>query len=105
MCIRDRQGIQRRMATKHIETMFLSEPVWSDAFEQGELEYRHLYSRQRSSIADVAFLSYSTPRARDDQLWLPLRDAGIEVHRVGDCLSPRDLLAATADGHRVGNSI
>ena len=97
-----RQGIQRRVAAKRIETIFLSEPVWSDAFEQGELEYRHLYSGQRLSIAEVAFLSYSTPRARNDQLWVPLRDAGIEVHRVGDCLSPRDLLAATADGHRVG---
>ena len=32
-------------------------------------------------------------------------DVLVEVHRVGDCLSPRGLLAATADGHRVGNSI
>jgi hypothetical protein len=100
-----RQGIQRRLAILRVETVFLSEPVWSDAFERGEAAYRHVYSGQLSSIEDVVFLSYSTPRARNDALWLPLRDAGIEVHRVGDCLSPRDLLAATADGHKVGSLI
>jgi hypothetical protein len=100
-----RQGIQRRLALRGVETVFLSEPVWSDAFERGEAAYRHVYTGQSSTIQDVVFLSYSTPRARNDELWLPLREAGIEVHRVGDCLSPRDLLAATADGHRVGNSI
>lgn len=100
-----RQGIHRRLSEKGIETVFLSEPVWGDAFERGELECRHVYSGRTSSIPDVAFLAYATPRARDDELWAPLRDAGIEVYRVGDCLSPRDLLAATSDGHSAGNAI
>jgi 2,4-dienoyl-CoA reductase-like NADH-dependent reductase (Old Yellow Enzyme family) len=100
-----RQGILRRLAIMRVEMVLLSEPLWSDAFEQGKFTYRHVYSGETSAVEDVAFLSYSTPRVRNDQLWLPLRDAGIEVHRVGDCFSPRDLLAATADGHRVGNAI
>ena len=101
-----RQGILRRLSSMGVELILMSEPVWSnDAFEQGVLPYRQLYSGQMSSIPNVAFLSYSTPRARNDALWQPLMDAGIEVHKVGDCLSPRDLLAATADGHSTGNSI
>ena len=100
-----RQGILRRLSRRRIETVFLSEPCWSDAFEEGVLEYRHIYTGDISSIPDVALLAYSTPRARNDALAAPLARAGFDVRPVGDCLSPRDLLAATADGHSVGNAV
>jgi len=38
----------------------------------------------------------------DDALWTALRDSGLEVHRVGDCLAPRRAGAATLDGDRLG---
>jgi 2,4-dienoyl-CoA reductase-like NADH-dependent reductase (Old Yellow Enzyme family) len=100
-----RQGILRRLWRRGIEMLFLSEPRWSGAFESGELEVRHLYSGAISTIGNVALLAYSTPRARDDALAAPLQRAGIEVRAVGDCLSPRDMLAATADGHAAGNAL
>ena len=43
----------------------------------------------------------TAPRA-DDELWTALRDSGLEVHRVGDCLAPRKAGAATLDGDRLG---
>lgn len=100
-----RQGILRRLWRKGIEMLLLSEPCWNGAFESGVLEVRHLFTGAMTSIANVALLAYSTPRARDDALAAPLRSAGIEVRAVGDCLSPRDMLAATADGHAAGNAL
>lgn len=100
-----RQGIERRIAEQGIETVFLSEPRWSDACEDGRLEYVNVHSGRIGAIENLAFLAYSTPRAREDALAAPLRAAGVEVHAVGDCASPRDLLAATAEGHAAGNLI
>ena len=100
-----RQGILRRLYSRGIETVLLSEPRWSDAFEEGVLEYCHVYGGAVSSIPNVALLAYSTPRARNDALAAPLAHAGFDVRRVGDCLSPRDMLAATADGHSAGNAL
>src|SRR6185295_20295529 len=100
-----RQGILRRLCRRGIEMLFLSEPRWSGAFESGVLKVRHLYTGAISHIRNVALLAYSTPRARDDALAAPLQHAGIEVRAVGDCLSPRDMLAATADGHAAGNAL
>jgi len=100
-----RQGILRRYAHLPIEVMTLAEPVWSESFESGSLEVRNIYTDARRLIDDVAFLSYSTPRVPDKRLVEPLRAAGIEVHLVGDARTARNILAATGDGHRLGNSL
>jgi len=100
-----RQGILRRFSLSRIEGVCLCEPFWSGTLEEGVLEYRQLYTRDISTIPDVVLFAYSTPRARNDALAAPLRRAGYDVRLAGDCLSPRDLLAATADGHAVGNAI
>lgn len=100
-----RQNLLRRMARGGIEAIVLSEPCWSAGFEEGVLELRHVYSGAASTIPDLSLLAFSTPRARNDALAAPLEAAGIEVRRVGDCLSPRDMLAATADGHAAGNEL
>ena len=97
------QGILRRLHEKGIEVATLSEPRWSDAFENGTLEYVNVYSGKVFGIADVAFFAFATPRAADDRLAAPLKARGLTVHLIGDCLSPRTLLAATAEGHAVGN--
>jgi 2,4-dienoyl-CoA reductase-like NADH-dependent reductase (Old Yellow Enzyme family) len=100
-----RQGILRRMSAKRIETMVLAEPRWSERFESGELECENVYTGERSVLREVAFLAYATPRRPDDALAAPLRARGIEVHLAGDCRAPRTMLAATADGHAIGNQL
>ncbi|SDO00642.1 mycofactocin system FadH/OYE family oxidoreductase 2 [Geodermatophilus sp. DSM 45219] len=47
----------------------------------------------------------AAPARADDELWTALRDSGLEVHRVGDCLAPRRAGAATLDGDRVGRAV
>lgn len=43
----------------------------------------------------------ATHQAPEDDLWRKLRDAPFEVHRVGDCVTPRRAHAAVIEGHRV----
>ncbi len=100
-----RQGIVRRLHEQRIETIVLSEPRWSEGCEDGNLEYANIYNGDGGVVSDMAFLAYSTPRAPDYALCAPLRAAGIEVHLIGDCASPRGVLAATAEGHAAGNAI
>ena len=40
-------------------------------------------------------------QAPEDELWQELQDAPFEVHRVGDCVTPRRAHAAVIEGHRV----
>ncbi len=47
----------------------------------------------------------ATHQAPDDALWQQLRAAPFEVHRVGDCLTPRRAHAAVIEGHRVAVAI
>lgn len=97
------QGIVRRMHEQRIDIVLNAEPRWSDAIEDGRLEYENVYTGDRSTIDDVAFFAYSTPRAPDDTLAGELRARGITVHLAGDCKVARNVLAATAEGHAIGN--
>jgi 2,4-dienoyl-CoA reductase-like NADH-dependent reductase (Old Yellow Enzyme family) len=100
-----RQGILRRFHEKRIRTLVFAEPRWSENVEDGTLEYVNVYNGDAGAIEDVAFLAYSSPRAPQTALAAPLRAAGIDVRLVGDCVSPRGILAATAEGHDAGNAI
>ncbi len=100
-----RQGVLRRIAERRIQVITLATPVWSESFETGTLKYANVYTGDIGRIEDVAFLSYATPRKPLDELAHPLREAGVEVHLVGDCQSAAELLSATATGHAVGNAL
>jgi 2,4-dienoyl-CoA reductase-like NADH-dependent reductase (Old Yellow Enzyme family) len=100
-----RQGITRRLSIAGVHWIVLVEPIWNEKFEDGQLEYANIYSGRRGLVSNIAFLAYSTPRARNDAMAAELRAAGIEVHCVGDCLSPQEMLGATASGHEVGNRL
>jgi hypothetical protein len=100
-----RQGIYRRLYRQGIEIVTCAEPRWSARFEEGTLEYVNVYNGEVSAIDDVAFLAYASPRAPRAKLAAPLRAAGIDVRLVGDCVSARGVMAATAEGHAAGNAI
>jgi dimethylglycine catabolism A len=101
-----RQGILRRIHRKRVDVATLSEPVLTEAFASTrEMSYQHVYSDRRSTVIDVALLTYATPRAPDQAIAEALRAAGLPVHLVGDCRAARDSLAATADGYAIGSMI
>ncbi len=99
------QSIYRRMYEKGIEIILLSEPCGNSRFIDGYLSYRNVFTGAENEIEDVALFTYSTPRIPDLSLFEPLRRAGVDVHLVGDCFAPRTAMAATQDGHAVGNRL
>ncbi len=105
MAVVTRQGVLRRMYTKKIDIHLLALPVWTDEVENGVLTWEHVITHERHQINDVALVTYSTPRKRNDELAAPLSQLGISVVLVGDCKSPRDMIAATSDGHQVGHQV
>ena len=97
-----RQGILRRAAEQRIETVTLAEVRWTDAAAEGRLECVNIYNGDVTVIEDLALLTYATPRAPDDALAGPLRNAGIDVVTVGDARAPQEMLFATASCHAAG---
>ncbi len=103
MVLVTRQRILRRFFERGIEVMRLVEPHWSRTFEEeGRLEIASVFGPVVGAIDKVAFFSYSSPRAPDQALAAPLREAGIAVHLIGDCKIARDVLAATSEGSALG---
>ncbi|HET7670117.1 MAG TPA: NAD(P)-binding protein [Burkholderiales bacterium] len=100
-----RQGILRRLSEKRVDLAVLSEVRLDDGFEEGRVQCVNVYNGDVRMIENVAFLSWSTPRAPEASLAGPLREAGIEVRVIGDCRSARGVLEATSEGHFVGNAI
>lgn len=99
------QGINRRLSAAGIVVMTLSEPCWNDDFEKGNLEIVQVYRGEKTVLRNVVFFAYATPRAPDIALAAPLRAIGIAVRLIGDCLAPRNVMAATAEGHAAGHAV
>ena len=101
-----RQRIQRRCAERGIEILTQVEPVWTDLMEEeGRLAYRSIFGDTLRYIDQVALITYATPRKPNVDLWAPLRDSGVPVHRIGDCLLAREPMSATAEGHAIGMAL
>jgi 2,4-dienoyl-CoA reductase (NADPH2) len=72
--------------------------------EGGALQLlHHPTGEMRSKSADWVVLA--VPARADDALYTELRDSGVDVHRVGDCVAPRRAHAAVIDGDRVGAAL
>lgn len=99
------QSIYRRMYEKGVEIILLSEPCGESDLIEGRLSYRNVFTGAVAEIEDVALFTYSTPRIPDAALLQPLQAAGVEVHLVGDCYTPRSAMTATQEGHAAGNQI
>ncbi|MGH3321224.1 MAG: mycofactocin system FadH/OYE family oxidoreductase 2 [Streptosporangiaceae bacterium] len=56
----------------------------------------------RTERREVDWVVLALPQLPEDELYRALRDDGMEVRRVGDCLAPRRAHAAVLDGQRVG---
>ncbi len=95
-------GIYRRLTQLGVRVVPLHELHAASILEEGRVSLCNVYTGVLTEIDAVAVIAYATPRAQDDTLVDGLRATGIEVQVVGDCQQPRTLLAATADGHRVG---
>lgn len=101
-----RQGIYRRFHQKGIHVITLAQPRWTQSIEdQNALEVFSVYGNRIMTIENLAFLSYSTPRAPNIDLVPELTANGVRLRRVGDCNAARFVLEATQEGHAAGEQI
>ncbi len=79
-----------------------------DAREDGagrlELSLLHHPTGDRQQLA-CDWVACAVPPRPADELWHALSGAPFEVHRVGDCLAPRQAHAAVIEGERVGAAL
>ena len=54
-------------------------------------------------IDEVGILVFATPRRANDALASKLGE--LEIHLIGDCMAPRNLMIAIHEGHAVGNAL
>ncbi len=80
-------------------------PCLESDYENGCLTVANVFNANKLVLEDIAVVSFSTPRLPNNELLQPLREAGLDVHVIGDCYAPRSVLAATRDGHNIGNII
>ncbi len=93
-------GIYRRLHTLKVEIVTAARPL---AYEDGRVRYEDVFSKDTSDIDNVRTLVYATPRRADDALASAL--AGTELHLIGDCMAPRNLMIAIHEGHAIGNAL
>ncbi|MDP6342418.1 MAG: FAD-dependent oxidoreductase [Alphaproteobacteria bacterium] len=93
-------GAYRRLYGAGVEIVPAHEPI---LLAGRRLVCRNTYVDRETAFEGVDLLVYATPRSAVDDLAGELDN--IELHRVGDCQSPRDLLAAIHGGHSVGNLV
>jgi 2,4-dienoyl-CoA reductase (NADPH2) len=73
-------------------------------FEGGVLSLQH-HPTGRMEERRPDWVVCAVPGTPADALYVELRAAGVEVHRVGDCVAPRRAHAAVVEGERVGASL
>jgi hypothetical protein len=73
--------------------------------QEGRLAYRSIFTEKLSYIDQVALITYASPRKPNLALWPALRDSGLPVHRIGDCLLAREPMSATAEGYAIGMAL
>ncbi len=88
-----------------VEFITWSEPSPNSRFEDGVFVYRNVITREEQDITDVVLFTYATPRSPNLALLQPLLDEGLSVHQIGDAYMPRTIIAATSEGHDLGNKV
>ena len=87
-------GVFRRLYSADIDIRPAQETI---GFSSNELNLKNPFSQVETKISEVDLVVYSTPRISTDDLASEI--SGINWHRIGDCRSPRNLLAAIQGGH------
>ena len=101
----NRQEIYDRLYKQGVELVTSCDPLPTSDFENGAITYANVYSGKTGTVDNVMLFTYATPRVPNDELAEPLRNAGVELHLIGDAYAPRFVVTATAEGYKVGNTI
>lgn len=93
-------GVHRRLRQLGVEIVTAARPI---AFENHVVRYEDVFSKRISERDGVAILVFATPRRVNDAL--ACVSANVELHLIGDCMAPRNLMVAIHEGHAIGNAL
>lgn len=95
-------SLYRRLFSKNVE---LTPHHDLKSIRGGAVTLFNCYSRRERVIENVDSVVVVTRPLPRDELLAPLKEKGLEVHAIGDCVAPGDIETATFDGHRVARGI
>ena len=98
-------GIHRRLHQADVQIVTASVPV---RIHLHDVRIKNVFSARLRNIDNVDLFAYATPRLVNDQLHQQLAaHAGRadNVHMIGDCVAPRNLMMAIHEGHALGTTI
>jgi 2,4-dienoyl-CoA reductase (NADPH2) len=91
-----------RAAAKGITQLTDLVPMgWAE--DDGLVALHHPTGEERRFPCDWVVLA--VPQEPNEELYFDVLGSGVEVHRVGDCVSPRRAHAAVVEGERVGAAL
>lgn len=76
--------------------------TWIRRFEGETLLTYNVYSQEEIELTGIDTIVVSSGRQSDDQLYHILKKQVSKLYRIGDCVAPRYVQHAIAEGHQVG---
>jgi dimethylglycine catabolism A len=93
-------GVHRRLHGADVDILPSHDLI---GYRGGDVVCRNVFTGAEKTLGDVDKVVFVTPRLANDALVAAFGD--IPVHSVGDCLSPRNLMAAIHGGHIIGTAL
>lgn len=101
--VRTAADIPLRERLRRLGTTFITESAVKEWDGEGAIVLDLLDASERRLLFDTLVLA--TVNKSSNELELELRDSGLEIHAIGDCVAPRQTPAATFEGRRLGMSL
>jgi pyruvate/2-oxoglutarate dehydrogenase complex dihydrolipoamide dehydrogenase (E3) component len=79
--------------------------AWAKRIEPGVVVIYDLYTDEEETLGGVGTVVLGTGRRAQDGLYFSVKDVGVDVHRIGDCVAPRSLDHAIYEGYVAGREM
>ena len=94
-------GVYRRLHHAEVDIVTAHDLV---DYREGTVTCRNVFTHKDQRFEGIDEVIYVTPRLVIDTLGL-LLESQVDINRVGDCQSPRNLMTAIHNGHLIGLNI
>ena len=94
-------GVHRRLHQMKVKIVTAYDVV---GFDGAKVTCENVFTGENRIFGDLDAFIYAAPRRANDKLSKEM-NGDVELHLVGDCQSPRNLMAAIHGGHHLGRTL
>ena len=94
-------GVHRRLHQMKVKIVTAYDVV---GFDGAKVTCENVFTGENRTFGDLDAFIYAAPRRANDKLSKEM-NGDVELHLVGDCQSPRNLMAAIHGGHHLGRTL